>query len=139
MKNDCIFCKIASNEQKAYKIFENDNIVAFLDIFPSSKGHTLVIPKKHYETYLEMSPDDSALYFKYVNIISKKIKDKIKCDGMIIVMNIGKSSGQEIMHQHTHLIPTWNENKIIYHKKTKNIENESYFVEILNILKITDD
>lgn len=131
MNKECLFCQIINSKIPCYKIYENDIVLAFLDISPCSKGHTLVIPKKHYDTYLDMEPNDSCEYFKYVNIISKLLKNKLKCDGLSLCINIGSSAGQEIMHQHVHLIPRWKNIPITFEKIHL---NDNYFEEIKNLV-----
>ena len=137
-KEKCLFCDIVSNNINCYKVFENEFVLAFLDISPISRGHTLVITKEHYDTYLDMNPLESANYFKYVNIIAKHIKNKLNCNGLTLLVNIGKEAGQEIMHQHVHIIPKWNDYNLIYQdfssiKKDMNI-NKNYFFELVKQL-----
>ena len=100
---DCIFCKIAKKEIPSYVIMETENSMAFLDAFPVSRGHTLIIPKNHHEKVQDMEESDSADLFNTVrNVISKV--DKITGSTLLAVHN-GKESGQEIPHVHVHLIP----------------------------------
>ena len=100
---DCIFCKIAKKEIPSYVIMETENSMAFLDVFPVSRGHTLIIPKNHHEKVQDMEESDSADLFNTVrNVISKV--DKITGSTLLAVHN-GKESGQEIPHVHVHLIP----------------------------------
>ena len=100
---DCVFCKIVNGEIKSRLIMESKNSVAFLDAFPVTKGHTLVIPKIHYGKIQDMSQDDSADLFRVVYEVVPKI-DKITGSTLLAIHN-GKESGQEIPHVHVHLIP----------------------------------
>ena len=100
---DCIFCKIVNGEIKSRLIMESKNSIAFLDAFPVTKGHTLVIPKTHYDKIQDMSQDDSADLFRTVYEVVSKI-DKITGSTLLAIHN-GKESGQEIPHVHVHLIP----------------------------------
>ena len=100
---DCIFCKIVNGEIKSRLIMESKNSVAFLDAFPVTKGHTLVIPKTHYGKIQDMSQDDSVDLFRVVYEVVPKI-DKITGSTLLAIHN-GKESGQEIPHVHVHLIP----------------------------------
>ena len=100
---DCIFCKIVNGEIKSRLIMESKNSIAFLDAFPVTKGHTLVIPKTHYSKIQDMSQDDSADLFRVVYEVVSKI-DKITGSTLLAIHN-GKESGQEIPHVHVHLIP----------------------------------
>ena len=100
---DCIFCKIVNGEIKSRLIMESKNSIAFLDAFPVTKGHTLVIPKTHYSKIQDMSQDDSADLFRVVYEVVSKI-DKITGSTLLAIHN-GKESGQEIPHVQVHLIP----------------------------------
>ena len=100
---DCIFCKIVNGEIKSRLIMESKNSIAFLDAFPVTKGHTLVIPKTHYSKIQDMSQDDSVDLFRVVYEVVFKI-DKITGSTLLAIHN-GKESGQEIPHVHVHLIP----------------------------------
>lgn len=106
---DCIFCKIAKGEIPCAKVYEDKDILAFLDIEPASKagGHTLVIPKKHYESITDI-PD--ALLSKAVKVV-KKVGKALMIDshGFNIVLNNKKAAGQLVPHAHFHIIPR-NEN-----------------------------
>ena len=100
---NCIFCKIVKKEIPSKIIIESKNSIAFLDAFPVSRGHTLVIPKNHYEKVQDMEELDSIDLFSTVqNVISKV--DKITGSTLLAVHN-GKDSGQEVPHVHVHLIP----------------------------------
>ena len=100
---DCVFCKIVNGEIKSRLIMESKNSIAFLDAFPVTKGHTLVIPKTHYSKIQDMSQDDSVDLFRAVYEVVPKI-DKITGSTLLAIHN-GKESGQEIPHVHVHLIP----------------------------------
>ena len=100
---DCIFCKIAKKTIPSKIITETKNSIAFLDTFPLSRGHTLVIPKNHYERIQDMTVDDNTDLFNTVQNVTSKV-DKITGSTLLAVHN-GKASGQEIPHVHVHLIP----------------------------------
>lgn len=100
---DCIFCKIVNGQIKARIVLETENSLAFLDAFPLTKGHTLVIPKKHYEKIQQMPQHDNADLFETVHKVTAKV-DTITGATLIAIHN-GKNAGQEIPHVHVHLIP----------------------------------
>jgi len=100
---DCIFCKIASGEIKARIVSESQKSIAFLDAFPLTKGHTLVIPKNHYSKMQDVSPEDNSDLFSLVYKLIPKI-DSVVGSSLISIHN-GKDAGQEIPHVHVHLIP----------------------------------
>ena len=100
---DCIFCKIVNGTISAKKLYETSNSLAFLDAFPLTRGHTLVIPKNHYSKVQDMSESDSKDLFETVKILSAKL-ELISPSSLIAIHN-GKESGQEIPHVHVHIIP----------------------------------
>ena len=101
----CLFCKIARGEIPCFKIYEDENHMAFLDIDPCVDGHTLVIPKKHSDAFAEMPPEDAGALFKAVNIVSGILMEKLGKTGLTIGMNTYASAGQTVMHTHVHLFP----------------------------------
>ena len=100
---DCIFCKIAKKEIPSKVVMETENSIAFLDAFPVSRGHTLVIPKNHYEKVQDMTDIDNSDLFDTVHKVISKV-DKLTGSTLLAIHN-GKDSGQEIPHVHVHLIP----------------------------------
>ncbi|TBR11549.1 MAG: HIT family protein [Candidatus Nitrosotenuis sp.] len=100
---DCIFCKIAKGQIKARTILETQKSLAFLDAFPLAPGHSLIIPKNHYEKIQDMSSADNADLFETVHKVVSKV-DKITGATLVAVHN-GRESGQEIPHVHVHLVP----------------------------------
>ena len=102
---DCVFCKIIGGQIPSHKVYENDSVLAFLDIFPLSYGHTVVIPKKHYYNFLDMPEYDMGDFFNDLKIISALIKEKLKVDGFNLVQNNFPAAGQVISHFHFHIVP----------------------------------
>jgi len=100
---DCIFCKIVNGEIHAKIIAETKKSLAFMDAYPLSKGHSLVIPKNHYEKVQNMTQEDNADLFETVRKVISKV-DKITNATLLAIHN-GKESGQVIPHVHVHLIP----------------------------------
>jgi len=100
---DCIFCKIISKDVPAKILYEDEYSISFLDAFPVAKGHTLVVPKKHFAQIQDMSSDMNQKLFDTVHKMITKI-DAVMGSTLVLIHN-GKDSGQEIMHVHVHLIP----------------------------------
>ena len=100
---DCIFCKIAKKEIPAKIVTETEKSIVFLDTFPLSRGHTLIIPKHHYEKVQDITVDDNTDLFETLHKVISKV-DKITGSTLLAIHN-GKESGQEIPHVHVHLIP----------------------------------
>lgn len=108
LKEDCTFCKIARGEIPAKKVFENDDVICFLDINPVAPGHSLIITKEHFENIFDI--DKTVLNKMMEN--SKKaahlLKDKLKCDGVNILNASGAAAQQSVFHIHFHVIPRYN-------------------------------
>jgi histidine triad (HIT) family protein len=102
---NCIFCKILAKEVPATLIYENEHVLAFLDITPINPGHTLIIPKSHYENMFELPEELTLEMMRAVKKISHGIKDGLSEPGMNIIMNNGVPAGQTVFHAHIHLIP----------------------------------
>jgi len=100
---DCIFCKIVQGKIPSRKIMETDKSLAFLDAFPLTKGHILVIPKNHYVKIQEMKKEDNTDLFDTVRIMTGRI-EHLASSSLIAIHN-GKESGQEVPHVHVHIIP----------------------------------
>ena len=108
MSEDCIFCKIVSGKASAVKVFEDENSLAFLDIHPLNPGHTLVIPKKHYPSMVEMPTDEVGRVFVSVARVMRGVKKAAKADGINIGQSNGRAASQEVFHMHVHIIPRHN-------------------------------
>lgn len=102
---DCIFCKIVKGEVPCYKIYEDENFLAFLDTLPVNPGHSLVISKKHYEDILDAPQDVLCEMIKVVQKISKTVIKIVNSPGFNIGINNKKVSGQGIFHIHIHIMP----------------------------------
>ncbi len=126
----CIFCKIARKEEKAYVVYESDNVIAFLDINPLSKGHTLVIPKEHYENILEVPSELAGELHEAVKNVCKKLK-VLNPSGFNVVSNVGRSAGQVIMHAHIHVIPRYDGDKPLEFGKPIKVDLEEVYKKFM--------
>ena len=102
---ECLFCKMVARQIPVTKIYENDDILAFLDIGPVSDGHTLIIPKQHYEKLDECPPELLAKVASYFGKIAKAVSSAMNSDGYNVLCNNGRAAGQVINHLHFHIIP----------------------------------
>ena len=102
---DCIFCKIINGKIPAAKVYEDGSIVSFLDIMPANKGHCLVVPKEHYETFLDISDEGLKSLIAAAKKVAKALSLSIGNGSYNIVMNNGKEAGQIVAHAHLHIIP----------------------------------
>ena len=106
---DCIFCKIVSGEIPCTKVFEDDRVLAFMDINPLNDGHLLVIPKTHATTILDIDEADFAAVTKAVHKLSKAVQEALKPDGINLLQLNGKAANQVVPHLHVHIVPRWYE------------------------------
>ncbi|MBM7653756.1 HIT family protein [Neobacillus cucumis] len=105
--SDCIFCKIVNGEIPSAKVFENEHVVAFLDISQVTKGHTLVIPKVHKENLYELTPEIARNLYEVVPSIANALKKEFEPIGLNSINNNGADAGQSVFHFHLHLIPRY--------------------------------
>lgn len=107
--DDCIFCKIIKGDIPCYKLYEDENYLAFLDIQPTTKGHTLVLPKKHYANIYDIPEDVLCGLMAVAKKVALNIKDKLNPEAIYINQNNGEKAGQSIMHYHMHIKPIYSD------------------------------
>ena len=105
--SDCIFCKIIAGEIPAAKVYEDEQVLAFLDISQVTPGHTLVVPKEHHRNLLEMDAASASQLFAKVPLVSQKVMTAPKAKGMNIIANCEEVAGQTVFHTHVHLVPRY--------------------------------
>jgi len=103
--DDCIFCKIATGQIPSTKVYEDDDVLAFMDIGPISEGHTLVIPKRHYEKLDQCDPDTLAKISACLGRIAGAVKEAMSAEAYNVLCNNGRAAGQLVDHVHFHVIP----------------------------------
>jgi len=121
---NCIFCKIVAGEISSTKIFENEHVMAFLDIAPANKGHCLVMPKNHYETLLDAPNLDLALIIKKSKEIARAMSSALGNQGFNLLVNNKKEAGQVVSHVHVHLVPRFAGDGISFNWKPKKYMND---------------
>ena len=113
----CIFCDILDGKRDAHIVYEDEEHVAFLDKYPIDDGHTLVIPKKHYERITDMNADDVGKMFSLIPKIAKAILSGAGADAFSLAQNNGKAAKQIIPHVHIHIIPRYNDKGTLWTKR----------------------
>ena len=103
----CVFCKIINGEIPSYKIYETDTVMAFLDISQNTKGHTLVIPKKHIESIFDLDEQTGRDLFEAVIKTTNILKNKLGFKDVNLLNNNGSLAGQVVNHYHIHIIPRY--------------------------------
>ena len=104
---NCIFCKIANGEIPAATLYEDENFRVILDLGPASKGHALILPKKHFDNAYHMDEDVAKKVFPLAAKLACSMKEALHCDGINILQNNEEAAGQTVFHFHMHLIPRY--------------------------------
>ena len=127
--SDCLFCKIVDGSIPSTKVYEDEHVFAFMDIFPLSKGHTLLIPKKHHENVYEMSPEEAGQLFSVAPKIASALKASFQPAGINLLNNNGAPAGQSVFHFHLHFIPRYDQTdglKVTWQTKEKQYTPEMF-------------
>jgi len=103
--DQCLFCGIVAGKIPCKKVYEDDHSIGFLDINPRNPGHTLVIPKKHFETILDMPEKEAGKLFESVQKVAVMVKNGTNSQGISIGQSNGQAAGQVVRHVHVHVIP----------------------------------
>lgn len=128
--DNCIFCKIVKGDIPSYTIYENDNIKVFMDIGPVAKGHSLIIPKKHYTNLMDMEPELLREIDEVIKELYPKFKEKLAAEGLTRMQN--NELGQEVKHYHMHLIPRYKNDKL---EPAVNEEAKENVAKVFELLK----
>jgi histidine triad (HIT) family protein len=104
--SECIFCKIVAGELPSSKVYEDDTLLAFMDINPINEGHTLVIPKEHFVEMADMDEQTGMLLFQATLRLQRAIRDSgVPCEAINLFLADGEAAGQEVPHVHMHIFP----------------------------------
>lgn len=105
MSEDCIFCSIVAGDIPARTVYEDEDVLAFLDANPLSPGHTLVIPKDHHAKLEDVPPEPAEMLFAAIHSLTPLVEATVDADATTIGFNNGEAAGQEVPHVHGHIIP----------------------------------
>lgn len=122
--DSCIFCKIARGEIPCYKVYEDQEVLAFLDINPASKGHTLIVTKEHFDDVTKCPKNLLDHVFEVAQIIAQASIAQLHADGVNIITNAGKAAGQSVKHFHVHVIPRYSDDGVQVGFLPKQIEDK---------------
>lgn len=127
----CVFCRIINKEIPSNIVYEDDKFLAIFDISQSTKGHTLVLPKKHFENIFELDDVTTNEIFGVVKKVSEKLKKAFNPDGFNMISNNGLEAGQSIFHFHIHIIPRYfgDDVSIILPNNSDKLE-KNYFINL---------
>ncbi len=115
---DCIFCKIVAGEIPCFKVYENEQVLGFLDIQPMNPGHLLVVPKKHFESILDIDAETYAAVASAIHRLAGAVRKSFNPDGMNVLQLNGAAANQAVFHLHMHLVPRWEEDGLTVSKWT---------------------
>jgi histidine triad (HIT) family protein len=110
---NCILCDIANHAVNAAILFENERIMAILDLYPATRGHTLVIPKKHISTIYDMPSETGQEIMDCAILLCKAINSRFKPDGLNLIQANGEVGGQTIDHFHLHIVPRYKNDEVV--------------------------
>lgn len=124
MSDDCLFCQMIDERIDSYTVFENEYAYAFLDINPVTEGHTLVIPKEHAETVMDISSDMIGPFFEAVQRVAAGIEAELEPAGINLLQSNGETAGQEIEHAHVHIVPRYEDDEVTIGFKPGDLDEE---------------
>jgi len=110
--DDCVFCSIAAGASAAYRVWEDERTLAFLDANPATRGHTLVIPTRHAETLTDVPGGDVAAVFQTVKRVASALESAYEPAGVTVIQSNGRAAGQEVFHAHVHVIPRYEDDSV---------------------------
>ena len=102
---DCIFCQIVAGQAPASIVYRDEVVMAFMDLYPISRGHTLVIPVTHAENLAKLQPATGAHLFEVAMRLSNAVREATRCDGINLFVANGAAAGQDVFHFHLHILP----------------------------------
>ncbi len=110
--DNCIFCKIVSGDIPSSAIYEDEDFKAIMDISPASRGHVIILSKKHFDNLFELEDDVARKVLIVARRIAVAMKEELSCDGINLLQNNGEAAGQSVFHIHFHLIPRYKDDKL---------------------------
>jgi len=121
---DCVFCKIIAGDIPCHRVFENDHLLAFLDIAPLARGHTVVIPKAHAERLDQLDPEVVAEIGRRLGRIGRRVVSATAAEGYNVLQNNGSVAGQVVPHVHFHIIPRRSGDGLGYRWNAKSVAQD---------------
>ena len=134
--SSCVFCSIISGSLPKAVLYEDSNILALMDKYPINKGHTLVIPKIHYDNLLLMAPHEVGKLYAIIPIIAKAVVSAVKADGFNVGQNNGRAANQIVPHVHVHIIPRFNQDSPDGKWPIRRVAQYSELIETANKIKL---
>lgn len=118
MDSNCVFCKIINNQIPSNVVYEDESFKVILDNAPITKGHAILLPKKHFSNIYEMDSETSTKIFPVIRKVAKAMKKVLNCSGLNLLQNNGEIAGQTVFHFHLHFIPRYDDDGVVFVWKT---------------------
>jgi histidine triad (HIT) family protein len=110
--DDCIFCKIVAGELPAQKVDEDEHTIAFMDISPATRGHALVIPRRHSRNLIEIPAEDLEATIVAAQRLARRVTERLGADGVNLLNSCGPAAWQTVFHFHLHVIPRYEDDPL---------------------------
>ena len=134
-RGECIFCRILRGELPAYFVYKANGIAVFLDKYPVTKGHILVVPEEHYESVHNTPPCTAAKVWVAASAYARFYREELGALGVNLITNSGRAAGQEVFHFHVHVIPRWEYRRLTGLLSGRHVLTESEAREVVDMLK----
>ena len=133
----CIFCQILEGKMPAHVVYEDDLVIAFLDIYPINAGHTLIVPKQHAELLSALPEETAGRMFQVAQKVEKALRStSVHLEGANFVLNNGRAAGQEVPHAHLHVVPRFPGDGVRFQFQQKRAERDQLERCTLEIRKV---
>lgn len=134
-KDNCIFCKLANGEIPTNTVYEDDDFRVFMDASPATKGHSLIVPKQHFDNLFDMDEELAGKVLTVSKKVASNLKEKLGCEGLNLVQNNGEIAGQTVFHFHMHVIPRYSGDGQSINWRPGSPE-DGELEEVLNLIKM---
>jgi histidine triad (HIT) family protein len=131
----CTFCNIVRGPELAHIVYEDEDSIAFLDFAPAAEGHTLVVPRDHARTLLDISPTSAAALLRSATHVARTIDNAFHPDGMTMVQTNERAGGQTVFHVHLHLVPRWKDDELFRPWRTDRVPIENLEMTRLRMIE----
>ena len=125
MSEDCLFCRIVDGELPSYDLYEDDQVLAFLDVNPVAEGHALVIPKAHHERVTDYDAETTAAVFDAAREVAAAMEAALEPDGFNLFQTNGAAAGQEVFHSHVHVVPRTEGDDVSFGFEPRDLEDDA--------------
>ncbi|NMA42360.1 MAG: HIT family protein [Oligosphaeraceae bacterium] len=127
--NDCVFCRIIRSELPSTRLYEDDLVLAFLDIAPFNPGHCLVIPKQHHHSITTLPTEYQGRIMSVASKLGAAVVRSLEADAFNLLLNNGTCAGQEVPHVHLHVIPRFRDDRPIFNPAKQQYKDQAHMQE----------